>query len=70
VPDRRGSPGKHADPKRPYRIDPDVAHARAVSGAKARTGVDYHIRKLVESANTISAEQAETLRALLPPPGA
>jgi hypothetical protein len=50
----------------PYRIDPGVAHERAVKAGRSRTGVDYHIRKLVESAPALNAEQAAQLRALLP----
>jgi hypothetical protein len=46
--------------------DPEVRHERASRAGRARTGVDYHIRKLVESANTLSAAQAEELRQLLP----
>jgi hypothetical protein len=45
---------------------PKFATIRASRAGRARTGVDYHIRKLVESANTLSAAQAEELRQLLP----
>jgi hypothetical protein len=60
--DGRGYSGKLADP--------EVRHRRGVAAGKSRTGVDYHIRKIVESANPLTAEQAEQLRALLPAPGA
>jgi hypothetical protein len=56
--DRRGFSGKLKDP--------DVRYERASRGGLARTGVDYHIRKLAESANGLTAEQAEQLRQLLP----
>jgi hypothetical protein len=51
--------------KRPYRIDPQVAHERAIVGAKSRTTVDYHIRKLVEAAPPLTAEQRDKLALLL-----
>jgi hypothetical protein len=57
----RGYSGKLADPA--------VRHERASRAGKSRTGVAYHIRKLVESANTLTAEQAEELRQLLPTAG-
>ena len=41
-------------------------HERAKKARAAQTTIDYHIGKLVESANGLSAEQAEQLRALLP----
>jgi hypothetical protein len=47
-------------------VDPVVAYERAVKAGRSRTGIDYHIRKLAESANALNAEQAEQLRALLP----
>jgi hypothetical protein len=56
--DSRGFSGKLADP--------DVRHDRASRGGLSRTGVDYHIRKLVESAGRLSAEQLDQLRQLLP----
>jgi hypothetical protein len=46
--------------------DQAVRTERASRGGKSRTTPDYHIRKLAESANTLTAEQAEQLRALLP----
>ena len=49
--------------------DPDVRRERATRAGRSRTGVDYFIRKLVESRPALSAEQAEELRALLPPAG-
>jgi hypothetical protein len=47
--------------------DPEVRRQRAHDAGSARTGTAYHIRKLVESAPELTAEQAEALRALLPP---
>jgi hypothetical protein len=52
---------------RPYRIDPAVAHARSVAGGQARTGNDYHIRKLTEAAATLTGEQKRKLATLLMP---
>jgi len=46
-------------------IDPDIAHERAVNAARARTGNDYHIRKLTEAAATMTGEQRHRLSALL-----
>jgi hypothetical protein len=59
--------------KRPYyrrrsykrNIDPDLAHEYAVNAARARTGNDYHIRKLTEAAATLTGEQRRALAALL-----
>lgn len=39
---------------------------RARQAAKARTGTDYHIKKLVEAAPSLTTDQIEKLRALLP----
>jgi hypothetical protein len=46
--------------------DPAVRHERASRAGRARTGTDYYIRKLVENANGLTAEQAELVRQLLP----
>jgi hypothetical protein len=46
--------------------DPAVRRERARRARAAQNTIDYHVRKLVESANALSAEQAEQLRALLP----
>lgn len=51
--------------KRPYRIDPAVAHERAVKGGKSRTTVDYHARKLVEGWPELTVEQRDRIRSLL-----
>lgn len=50
---------------RPYCIDPDVAHERASKAGRARTTVDYHVRKLVEAAPALTPEQRDRLAALL-----
>lgn len=39
---------------------------RARQAAKARTGNDYHIKKLSESASPLTTDQIQKLRALLP----
>jgi hypothetical protein len=46
-------------------IDPDKAHHYAVNAARARTGNDYHIRKLTEAATTLTGEQKQRLATLL-----
>jgi hypothetical protein len=46
-------------------VDPEKAHERAVNAARSRTGNDYHIRKLAESAEPLTAEQRQRLAALL-----
>jgi hypothetical protein len=56
--DGRGFSGKLKDPK--------VRHDRGSRGGLSRTGADYHIRKLAESAGKLSAEQLDQLRQLLP----
>lgn len=50
--------------------DPEFRQRRARYAAKARTGDDYYICKLIESAPALTAEQAARLRALLPEPPA
>lgn len=47
-----------------YRKEDRIERAR--QAAKARTGADYHIKKLVDDAPTLTAEQIEKLRALIP----
>ena len=47
--------------------DPEFRHRRAVHAAKTRTSVDHFIEKVVEAAPTLTGEQIERLRALLPP---
>jgi hypothetical protein len=47
--------------------DPEFRRERASKAGRARTSVDYHIQKLIESAPTPTPEQAERLRAWLPP---
>jgi len=57
-------------PKKPRRnVDPQVAHERAMKAGQARTGTDYHIRKLVDAAPPLTAEQRDRLAALLRSPG-
>ena len=45
--------------------DPEVRHKRASRAGRARTGVDYFIRKLVDEAPPLTAEQRDKLAALL-----
>jgi hypothetical protein len=45
-------------------VDPEVAHRNAVNAALARTGNDYHLRKLTEAAATLTSEQKRQLAAL------
>ena len=52
---------------RPYRIDPGIAHWRAGVAARSRTGADYHIRKLTETAATLTGEQKRRLAELVMP---
>ena len=52
-------------PKRPYRIDPQVAHERAVKAAAARNAPDTYIGQLERAA--LTAEQKRRLAALLMP---
>lgn len=47
--------------------DPEFRRERARKAAKARTTPDAHIQALVDSAPSLTAEQAERLRSLLPP---
>lgn len=49
--------------------DPAVRRERAKRARAAQSTSDYYIRKLVESAPSLTPELAEELRALLPPPG-
>jgi hypothetical protein len=50
---------------RPYTIDPDVAHERAEKAGRARTTVDYYIRKLVDHAPELTVEQRDRLAIIL-----
>ena len=50
---------------RPYRIDPQDAHDRAIRAAKSRTGPDYHLRKLTALLPSLSAEQRRRLAELV-----
>jgi hypothetical protein len=45
--------------------DPSVRRERASRGGRSRTGVEYHIRKLVEEAPPLTAEQRDKLALLL-----
>ena len=47
--------------------DPAVRRERARRARAPQSTSDYYIRKLVESAPRLTCEQAEELRALLPP---
>lgn len=51
--------------KRPYIIDPDVAHERAQKGGRARTEPSYHIRKLADVAGELTDEQARRIVGVL-----
>ena len=51
-------PGKLADPA--------FRRERARRAATTRTSLDHHIQKVVDAAPTLTAEQIERLRALLP----
>jgi len=44
---------------------PEVRQARAVKASAARDSVDNVIRRLAEKAPTLTAEQAQKIRALL-----
>jgi hypothetical protein len=50
-------------------LSPAQLAERARNAGKSRTTPDYPIKKLVESAPSLTAEQAEQLRALLPASG-
>jgi hypothetical protein len=50
--------------------DPAVRHERASRGGKSRTSIDYYVRKLVEVAPPLTAEQRDKLAALLRGPSA
>jgi hypothetical protein len=46
-------------------IDPDAAHDRAVRAALARSGPDYHARKLAEAAASRPAAVEAAIRKLI-----
>lgn len=52
-------------PKRPYRIDPQVAHERAMKGAAVRNSPDGYIKALARA--TLTDEQKRRLASLLMP---
>jgi hypothetical protein len=52
---------------RPYRIDPQVAHERAVKAARASHSLDSYIRRLVDRAPELTDEQRSRLVAALRP---
>jgi hypothetical protein len=52
-------------PKRPYNIDPQVAHERAIIAARVRNSPDGYITSLERA--TLTAEQKRRLAALLMP---
>lgn len=45
--------------------DPAFTHARAKKAGAARTGVDYHIRKLLEAPLPFTRPQLNNLRAIV-----
>jgi hypothetical protein len=47
--------------------DPEFRRRRASHAAQARTSLDHHLAKVIEAAPSLTAEQVERLRALLPP---
>ena len=47
-------------------LDPEWRRERARKARAAQTSPDAHIAALIRSANGLTAEQAEQLRALLP----
>ena len=47
--------------------DPQARRERGQKAARARTSLDHHIRKVVESAPALTDEQVEQLRSMLPP---
>jgi hypothetical protein len=49
--------------------DPEFRRRRASHAAQARTSLDHHVAKVIEAAPSLTAEQVEHLRALLPPAG-
>lgn len=55
--------------RRPYRIDPKVAHERAVKAANARTSLDHYIERVVDRAPELTPEQRDKLALLLRPAG-
>ena len=46
--------------------DPSWRRQRATTAAKARTSLDHHVAKVVESAPALTADQLDRLRQLLP----
>ena len=58
--------GKQAH-KRPYSIDPDVARERAVKAGQASHSTDAYITRLINKAQSLTAEQRERLSVLLRP---
>jgi hypothetical protein len=49
---------------RPYRVDPQLAHDRAILAAQSRTGPDYHLRKLAGLLPSLTGEQQRRLAEL------
>jgi hypothetical protein len=45
--------------------DPAVRAERAHRGGAARTSVDYHVRKIVEAAPALTADQRDKLALIL-----
>jgi hypothetical protein len=50
---------------RPRNVSPEVAHARAVKAALARTGPEYHLRKLAEAVPKLTEAQLARFTALV-----
>jgi hypothetical protein len=50
---------------RPRDISPEVSHARAVKAALARTGPEYHLRKLAEAVPKLTEAQLARFTALV-----
>jgi hypothetical protein len=49
--------------------DPAFRRERARRAATTRNSVDFHIKKVVEAAPSLTADQVERLRSLLPEGG-
>jgi hypothetical protein len=62
VPGRTKRIGAYAEGQ--ARVDPEVRHRRAVAGARARTGPDYHLDKLAALLGSLTAGQQRRLAAL------
>ena len=54
---------------RPYTIDPQVAHERARKAGRASHSLDSYIKRIVDRAPELTAEQRDRLASLLRPAG-